>query len=248
MTEEDSLNLLKLRLQKRDRRLPKTSQVYEVLRGAIIAMELAPGTALHEKPICEVLEVSRTPFREALLQLGNENLIQMSRGDGIFVNQIDLAQVLEGQMMRDTYEMRLTKLAARRFEMGDAHAIELILFQQNAADQRGDYDEFFRLDNTFHECICGMSGFPRAWQTVHMACGQLDRVRRLAFPLEENNMRSTIDEHEKIFEALKNNDEDKIADAFQIQLNGTFFSIEVIRNKLPGVINSDAIVSLKDIQ
>lgn len=248
MTDEESLSLLKQRLQRSDRRLPKTSQVYEILREAIIAMDLAPGAALQEKPICEALEVSRTPFREALLQLANENLIVMSRGDGTFVNQIDLVQVLEGQMMRDTYEMRLTKLAARNFRMENAHEIELILFQQNAADLRVDYDEFFRLDNAFHECICGMSGFKNAWQTIHMACGQLDRIRRLAFLLEENNMRVTINEHEQIFEALKQNDEEKVAEAFQTQLDGTFFSVQVIRDKLPGTINSDAAVSAETIQ
>lgn len=248
MKSDINLDVLAKRVQKTDRRLPKTSQVYDVLRGAIISMDFEPGTPLQEKPICEVLGVSRTPFREAVLQLVQENLIKVSPGEGTFVNQIDLAQVLEGQLMRDTFEMRLTRLAARNFRNEAAHEIELILFQQKAADARGDYDEFFDLDNAFHKKLCAMSGFENAWHTIHMACGQLDRIRRLAFPLEDNNMRMVINEHEQIFQALKSHDEQGIANALQVQLDSTFQSIDIVRQKLPGVINSDAAVSLRNIQ
>ncbi len=48
---------------------PRSSQVYTLMRRAIIEMMLPPGSMINERQICEELAVSRTPLREALLKL-----------------------------------------------------------------------------------------------------------------------------------------------------------------------------------
>jgi len=56
--------------------LPKTAQVYDMMRRAIVGLELRPGEPVNEKLICEQLGISRTPLREAILQLHAERLVE----------------------------------------------------------------------------------------------------------------------------------------------------------------------------
>lgn len=230
-----------------DDRLPKAVQVYEIMRSAIISMQLPPGAPIHEKEICLQLGISRTPLREAILQLATEDLVLVKPSGGTFVNRILLKEVLDGQITRDTLEMRLVRLAARRFRPDFASEFEVSLFRQARAAERRDFDEFFSLDNEFHRLICNCSGFPNSWRTIHMATGQLDRVRRLAFPIE-NNFAPVLREHTQIFECLRRNDEAGAASVMQEQLDSIFPTIDLIKRTRPELISDDEAISISDIR
>ncbi len=230
-----------------DGRTSKAAQVYELLRGAIISLRLPPDSPIVEKDICAQLGISRTPLREAIIQLAKESLIKIAPSDGTFVNKIVVREVLQGQLVRDTLEMRLTRLAARNFKPEFEKDFELALFKQKAAASREDVDEFFALDNEFHQLICACAGFPDAWQTIHNATGQLDRVRRQAFPLE-GHYSTVFDEHSTIYDQLKKRDEDGAAHAFQLQLDSTFSSIGILREKQPDLLVGDIEINVYSIR
>ncbi|WP_433850753.1 GntR family transcriptional regulator [Brucella pseudogrignonensis] len=230
-----------------DGRTSKSAQVYELLRNAIISLKLPPDTAIQEKEICAQLGISRTPLREAILQLAKESLIKIAPSDGTFVNKIVLREVLQGQLVRDTIEMRLTQLAARNFEVEFEKDFELALFKQKGAAKRKDVDDFFMLDNEFHKLICECAGFPDAWMAIHNATGQLDRVRRQAFPLE-GHYSIVFDEHCEMYERIKRKDEAGVAQIFQVQLDSTFPSIKILREKRPDLIIGEADISVFDIR
>ncbi|MDG4889954.1 MULTISPECIES: GntR family transcriptional regulator [unclassified Mesorhizobium] len=230
-----------------DGRTSKSAQVYELIRGAIISLKMPPGSAVVEKDICAQLGISRTPLREAILQLAKENLVKIAPSDGTFVNKIVLKEVLQGQLVRDTVEFRLTRLAARNFKPEFEKDFELALFKQKAAAKRQDVDEFFALDNEFHALICTCAGFPDAWLAIHNSTGQLDRVRRQAFPLERH-FSTVFEEHCEMYEMIKRHDEDGVARVFQVQLDSTFPSIEILRAQRPDLLSGDADVSIADIR
>jgi len=228
-------------------RTSKTAQVYELLRDAIIALQLPPGAAIVEKELCAQLGVSRTPLREAILQLANESLIRIAPSDGTFVNKIVLREVLHGQLVRDTLEARLTRLAARHYRAGFDKDFELALFKQHGAATRRDVDEFFALDNEFHRLVCACAGFPEAWATIHNATGQLDRVRRLAFPLE-GHFATVYDEHREMVEHIQRHDEDAVAQVFQVQLDSTFPSLDILRRARPDLLTDENVADVADIR
>ncbi|MHC2297949.1 DNA-binding GntR family transcriptional regulator [Rhizobium mongolense] len=230
-----------------DTRGSKSAQVYELLRNAIISLQLQPESAINEKEICAQLGISRTPLREAILQLAKESLVKIAPSDGTFVNKIVIREVLQGQLVRDTIEMRLTRLAARNFLPDSEKDFELALFKQHAAAKRRDVDEFFALDNEFHKLICACAGFPDAWLTIHNATGQLDRVRRQAFPLE-GHFDVVYEEHSQMYEALKINDEEAVAAIFQVQLDSAFSSIDILREKRPDLLTGETDVGVKNIR
>ena len=230
-----------------DARLPKTTQLYELMREAIIAMVLPPAAPILEREICARLGISRTPLREAILQLAAEHLVLIRPGGGTFVNRIVVNEVLAGQIARDTLEVRLARLAARRFSAASAKEFELSLFKQKGAAERRDVAEFFALDDDFHRLVCVLSGYPDGWRTLRVATGQLDRVRRLAFPVE-NNFDAVLGEHTAIYKALSRNDEAGTVKALQGQIDSIFETIRLIREQNPEILTYEGEIGLGDIR
>ena len=226
---------------------PKAGQIYELIREAIIAMKLLPGAAIPEKEICEALGTSRTPLREAIIQLASESLVVVRPSGGTFVNLIVVHEVLDGQVTRDTLEKRLVQLAARRFTPATASPFEISLFRQKMAAEKRDIDEFFALDNSFHRLICESSGFPSAWRTIHSATGQLDRIRRYALPKGDHFMDS-LKEHTEIFHHLRNRDEDAAVAAFQAHIDSLFHEVDLISQLDPDMVSAATHVTIADIR
>lgn len=227
--------VLELTANQIDSKLPKAAQVYELMRSAIITTALPPGALIVEKEICEALEISRTPLREAIILLSRESLVMIKPSGGTFVNLIDLREVLNGQLTRDTIENRIVKLAARHFDEEISRRFEVCLFQQESASRRRDMNEFFELDNQFHKLICECSGFPNAWKTIHSTTGQLDRVKRYALSNEDHFVQS-YKQHKEIFELIKAHDEKGASRAFQHHIGSLFREVELIRKIDPELI------------
>lgn len=65
-------------------------QAYESIRKQIIYSELAPGSKISDKVLEEQLAIGRTPIREALIQLRNQELVKTIPQSGTYVSKIDI--------------------------------------------------------------------------------------------------------------------------------------------------------------
>ena len=218
--------------------LPKAARVYATLRDAIIAMRLKPGARLVEKDLCDELGVSRTPLRDAILRLAQQRLVTVVPSDATFVNKIILDEVIEGQIVRESLELRMVALAAERFAPDHRSAFELILFREADAARQRDNAASFDLDNEFHRLLCACAGFPHVWDTIHNATGQLDRVRRNAFPLEDYHV-EVLDEHRAIFAALGRRDAAGATGLLRAHLAGTLNSLRILLTREPELVAFD---------
>lgn len=207
--------------------LPKTAQVYEVIRRAIVGLAMPPGSVINEKAVCEQLRISRTPLREALLKLSDEHLVVIVPNSGTYVSKIDLQTVFDGQLIRDALEMKVVRLAATRMTSTFERKLDFNMHQQERLAKDLDYDGFYELDEAFHSIICEHGASARIWRIVHGAKSQLDRVRRLAFPVP-NHLEIVLAEHSKIAEALWLRDPDAAAAAMKIHLDRVFDTIRTL--------------------
>jgi len=213
-----------------DHRLPKTAQVYQLLRSAIISLRLQPGEIISEKELCAQLDVSRTPIREALLQLEGQKLVTIRPNSSTFVSPIKLKDVLEGQLIREALERRSVRLAARFFQDKDVDTFSTLLMLQKSAAKRDDADTFYQLDEDFHKLICETSTYPNLWRLLNGAKGQLDRVRRFAFPVQ-HQFDEVLEEHEKIISAICTRDEEKAEQCMLGHLDSIFGTLQVLIDK-----------------
>lgn len=215
-----------------DKRWPKTLQVYAYLRHQIVNMTIAPGAALSDNEICGALGVSRTPYREAVRQLGEEGLVDIIPSGGTYCSLIDIHRLRSGQLIRSTLEREVVRIAASRFDSNMDPAFELLLYSQQQAASRQSAREFFDLDNAFHELVCTTSQMPGIWNVIVRGTGQLDRVRRLSYP-STNQYARVLEEHRQIYQRLRKRDETGATSAFEKQLALAEPMFRLLKNKYP---------------
>ncbi len=207
-----------------DPTMPKTAQVYEIMRRAIVGLVLEPGSIVNEKLICNQLGVSRTPLREAIFKLNLENLVSVVPNSGTYVSKIDLQSVFDGQLVRDALEMKVVRLAATRMTPRFERSLDFNIHQQIRMAAEQDFDGFYGLDEAFHEMITVFGASAYVWKIVNGAKAQLDRVRRLSIPLT-SHLDVVLTEHKAIVAGLKLRDPDAAAAAMKGHLDRTFTMI-----------------------
>ena len=113
-------------------------QVISELRSRIVSLELPPGTSISENELATTLGVSRTPIREALLILAEEQLVEVFPRVGTFVTPVDVRLVKNSQFLREALELSLDTLDLPLSEV-DVERIEDNLHdQERIAEQDPD--------------------------------------------------------------------------------------------------------------
>ncbi|QGH33942.1 FCD domain-containing protein [Gracilibacillus salitolerans] len=179
--------------------------VYNTIKMQIMNGEIAPGTKLSEKEISDKLNVSRTPVREAFLQLNQEELLGVYPQIGTIVTKINLALVEEGKFVRENIEKAIVREAAETIEKEDLLQMESNLTLQEFSLEKGSYQRLFELDDEFHQLMYTGCGKHRTWNMVKRMNVQFDRLRLLRLSVN-HDWKIIVAQHRKIFEAIADRD------------------------------------------
>lgn len=121
-------------------------KTYRIIKERICSGEYRPGQPLNEKSIIEELKISRTPFREAVHALNEENLVQIFPNRGIFVRELTLQDITNGFDIRYLLEPFVVELASVRMAKP---MVEELIRRIDAID-RADYAALLAEDDHFH--------------------------------------------------------------------------------------------------
>ena len=99
-----------------------TENVIAEIRERVLNGRFPPGAHLHEAMLATEMGVSRTPIRDALRVLANEELLVYYPNRGYIVRQVELGDVLDSYDVRGTLEGLACRVAAER-GLDDAHAV-----------------------------------------------------------------------------------------------------------------------------
>jgi len=128
-------------------------QAYKRLEEMIITLQLAPGVVLSEYGLSELLEIGRTPIREALQRLAGEGLVVVLPKRGVLVSETNIRTQLRLLELRREVQRLLARLAAERAtEEERAHFAQIGASLLNAASAR-DEGLFAQLDRELDECM-----------------------------------------------------------------------------------------------
>ena len=207
----------------------KCDMVVETLLGAIIDKKYPMGSQLPTEPeLCEMLGVSRITVRESLKKLEMMGVVSIQQGKGTFVKEIGLntfMQPMFGLINFDNfdiatiYDARLyietgsCRLAARNRTEEDLERMQLLLKQMKEAVHQERLEK--NRDREFHIAIAKASKNSVLEATVtnleDLSSACVQRLNRVyTFMSEAQN------QHERIFEAIKNKDEDAAQKAIEI--------------------------------
>jgi DNA-binding GntR family transcriptional regulator len=162
------------------RHLTLRERIYEEIVRLIVSGELPSGAPLDEKALTERLKVSRTPFREALVTLSKEGLIEIRPYRGFFVRSFTRKEVDDLYELRKVLECFAVELAVPN--MSDRHIAQ---FQQTlddavAALERNDMEAYGLRDREFHEAIAELSGNAALIETLSRLALQIQIGRTIA--------------------------------------------------------------------
>ncbi|MCM2674126.1 GntR family transcriptional regulator [Alkalicoccobacillus plakortidis] len=179
--------------------------VYQTLRDSITSLNLKPGAAISEKEIAAELNVSRTPVREAFLQLAHDQLLEVLPQRGSFVTLIDLEQVEDARFIREQLEVGIVRLACSTFTEAVRQDMETNLMLQGQMMKNQKYDELFKLDGAFHRLIASSCGKLKVAEMIQHMNVHFDRLRMLS--LSSNlNWPAIYKHHQEILSAIIDQD------------------------------------------
>ena len=124
-----------------------------VLLYNIIHLELPPGSAVSENELSEALSLSRTPVREALIELNRTRLVEIFPQKGSYITKIDYELVEECRFIRLAMENAVLHLVCQGIPDTYAEALSQNIEEQRQAEAEKKQDKLFELDNHFHRLI-----------------------------------------------------------------------------------------------
>ena len=213
------------------RRATMGYRVFELLRQAIVQLQLRPGNLLSEAEVAKQMGLSRQPVREAFIKLSEAGLVEIRPQRGTFVVMISRREVENARFIREAVECVVVKKAAMEASAKGLLAMRGLLVAQRGVDAEGDLNEFLRLDEAFHQAIAEMAGCEHAWRLVESLKAQMDRVRYLSMD-SATPIKTLIAQHEAIVDAIADKAPDRAEAAMRVHLS------EILKS-LPKVVEAN---------
>lgn len=179
--------------------------IKRVLLHNIVNVYLVPGEQIQETEICSQLNVSRTPVREALLELEQIRIINIYPQRGTYVSLIDSAMVEDVRYLRYVLESDLAAIACDLVKQEDIDFLYENIQLQKLYNGRNP-DKLMLLDDLFHSRIYEICGKEYLHHMVSRISAHFDRTRKLSYVVKPPVL--IIEDHEKIVKALKHGDKE----------------------------------------
>lgn len=213
------------------------AQVFEILRGEIIGLELKPGAVLSRLALQERFGLSSTPVRDALMRLREEGLVEIFPQHATIVAPIDIERARQGQFLRRSLELEIVQTLAARPDAAAIAGLKSLIRQQQAFAGLGEHAAFAEADHAFHRAMYAAAGVEPLWTLVRRQGGHIDRLRRLHLPVA-GKTREILEAHEAIVEAIEAGAPDRARAALRDHLSRSLDFVGALREKHPEYFRS----------
>ncbi len=185
----------------------RAEHVRRALEEEIFAGRLRPGTRLDEEALAQRFGLSRTPIREAILQLAHSGLVDKKPRQGALVAPFDLHRMVQMFEVMSEIEGLCCRYAARRMGDEEIAALERHLDGCRAQCDDNDLDGYFAANRVFHGAIyAGCHNEVLAEMALNLAL-RLAPYRRYQLN-HPQRIDESLAEHSGIVAALKARDPD----------------------------------------
>ncbi len=164
-------------------RLPRESggeYALRTIKENIISLELAPGSQISENELAAEMGLSRTPVREALMELAKVKIVDIQPQKKSTIPLIDYDMVEESRFMRDLLECAVVALDCEMAAPADLERL-----RENVRLQTLYLDDFYSgqlmaLDNQFHQLLFEIAKKSQVYALMDNISIHFDRVRTMA--------------------------------------------------------------------
>jgi DNA-binding GntR family transcriptional regulator len=177
-------------------------QVYEYLRGQMRKGDLQPGAVIDMEETSKMLGVSKTPLRDALLQLEMEDFVTILPRRKVIVNSLTYPDIRNYYEIIGSLESTAVLLAFNHLKQEDFKNMERLINAMKKTIVDNDFDLYIEKNLLFHGTYLRVCGNVNLVKIVNLLKKRLfDFPRRKSFNKEWE--KTFIHEHEEFLELLK---------------------------------------------
>jgi len=178
------------------------------LREMIMSGELREGDKIKEDELCTVMEISKTPLREALRVLSAEGLIRLIPNRGSYVTTPTFEEIKEMFDVMSVLEGVCARTAAEKMSSGDFKKLEDIHHQLEKNFRLKDQKQYIHHNNLYHAFVQELAGNKTLNQIVNGLRQKILLCRFKSLNLS-GRFKQSIQEHRDLLEAFRNRDAEK---------------------------------------
>jgi len=187
-------------------RVSQTERAYDQIKRRILENDMAAGFQVLEQELAQMLDMSRTPVREALIRLAEEGMVEVRPRHGMRVLPVSADDMREIYEILTSLESTAAELAAAR-GVTDAELAELkqAVTDMDAALEQDDLRKWAEADEKFHMLLVKFSNNERLHTLVNSFWEQTHRVRLVTLRLRPKPTYSNKD-HAAVIDAIAKGD------------------------------------------
>lgn len=177
-------------------------QAYRLIKEAVLYQKFQVDAIYSQEAICQELGISRTPVREALLELQKEGYIRFCRGKGIQIVALDDKAIHDILEMRIYLESTAAMLAAKRASQSDLDYIAECLENNRNYRKKNDIVLNYRMDHQFHRSVALAAHNDVLYNSLDDILNHYLRFEALTVYQNDLSASSILQEHERVYDAV----------------------------------------------
>lgn len=208
-------------------------EVVATVREMVVTGQLEPGQKVPEASLCEILQVSRTPMREALKVLAAEGMLELLPQRGARVAVVSDGEIAELFPILASLEALASELACKSITDEELSHIEKMHNDMVAAYEKRDRQEYSQLNNAIHLAIFAAARNETLIGIYRNLNLKIRNIRHTARK-SASEWVTAIEDHDKILIALKSRDGNQAATVMRQHIINTARSVQSSMRELAG--------------
>lgn len=206
------------------------------IKDNIVRLDLEPGSMVSENELATEMGLSRTPVREALIELSKVGIIEIYPQRGSSVALIDAELVEEARFMRLVLEKAIVVLDCEAVTPEDLQRLRKNVELYRFYAEHDDSDMMLKTDNEFHSILFQIAKKERIFSITKNMSIHFDRVRHMTLTTVKEQ--KVIQDHSDIVEAIAHNSPEKAVAVMEKHLTRYTVDEEAIRQRYPDYFKS----------
>ncbi len=215
-------------------RLPRESggeYALRTIKENIISLELAPGSQISENELAVEMGLSRTPVREALIELSKVKIVDIQPQKKSTIPLIDYDMVEESRFMRSLLECAVAELDCEMAGPEDLERLNENIRLQNLYLDDFYSGQFMNLDNQFHGMLFSIAKKAQVFGLIQNISLHFDRVRTMALSSVKNT--KIVQDHVDLVDAIRRKDTGAARELMELHLNRYDIDAAALRSAYP---------------
>lgn len=210
------------------------TKVYNIIFSEILDGIFKPGDKILIKDLSNKYGVSTTPIREALSRLENEGVLNKEPYKSYEIKKYTYDEIEKIYEARIVIESQVAKLAAQKFDNSFSNKFEKVLRKSQQVINNKEYELFNQYNSEFHFALFNTADNKYLLNMIKNIHQHIIVLNHQAFLNASDDYKRTrftqaLNEHKKIMECLRKNDDQKIAELMREHLKASLSRFKNIR-------------------